>query len=332
MRTTILFASLVSLLGACGDDSSSTDTGLPPVDGGGDTTTPPSDGGDDTTPPGDSATDTSTPPPDTGAPTCGDARPDVSSITGTEGLIIARDGTIYYTQSGMVGRLTPGGSPEDFVPLTGASTVWGLALDATNETLYVGVPGTGVYRIDLTSGSPSAELFVTGGAPNGLTIGPDGFLYYSDFSAGEVMRVDPAGDGTATMVTATPISQANGVAFDLDGTLLVCSYATGTLHRLTLADGVETARADAATGLGNPDGVAVDADGRLYVTDNGTGRLLRTEADGSDMMILAPGMSAAASLDFGSGALRCSDIYVATGGTVVRYQDGTANGAPVPWH
>jgi sugar lactone lactonase YvrE len=265
-------------------------------------------------------------------PTCGDSRPDISAISGTEGLIVARDGTIYYTQSGQVGRLAPGGTPEDFVSIAGAGTVWGLALDAANETLFVGVPGTGVYRIDLTAGSPSAELFVTGGGPNGLTIGPDGFLYYSDFSAGEVMRVDPDGDGTATMVTATPISQANGVAFDSDGTLLVCSYATGVLHRLTLSDGVETARAEAATGLGSPDGIALDADGRFYVTDNGAGRLLRLEPDGSDMMILTPGISAAASLDFGSGDLSCSDIYVASSGTLVRYEMGTTNGADVPWH
>jgi len=332
MRTITLFASALLFIAACSDDTGPTDTGTPPSDTSTDTTTPPTDGGGDTTtPPTDGGGDTA-PPTDTGAPTCGDGRPDVSGITGTEGLIVARDGTIYYTQSGVVGRLVPGGTPETFVTIAGAGTVWGLALDAANETLYVGVPGTGIYRIDLTAGSPSAELFVTGGSANGLTIGPDGFLYYSNFSDGEVNRVDPAGTGTPVAVLASPISQPNGVAFDNDGTLLVCSYGTGILHRLTLTDGVETGRAEAASGLGNPDGIAVDADGRLYVTDNGTGRLLRTEADGSGMMMLATGIPAAASLDFGSGALSCSDIYIASSATMARYEMGTANGADVPWH
>jgi sugar lactone lactonase YvrE len=218
------------------------------------------------------------------------------------------------------------------VTIAGATTVWGLALDAANETLFVGAPGRGVYRIDLTAATPAAALFVSGGTPNGLTIGPDGWLYYSSFSDDAVMRVDPMGDGTAMMVTTSDIAQANGVAFDADGALLVCSYATGVLHRLTLSAGVETARETAAMGLGAPDGVALDADGRFYVTDNGSGRLYRIEADGTGRMTLDMGIGAAASLDFGSGALSCSDLYVASSGEMTRYEMGTANGADVLWH
>jgi sugar lactone lactonase YvrE len=274
---------------------------------------------------------------DAGAPTgcTGTARPDVSGVRGTEGLIVARDGTIYYSQRAAVGRLTPTGGPENaWVSLpSGASTVWGIALDAANETLYVGSPATGtIYSVDLRLDTPVATVFVAGaGAPNGLTVGPDGALYYSDFSGGRVMRVEATG-GSPTQVTTSGVRGANGVAFDGDGTLLVCSYQTGTLFRLTLSAGVESARATVATSLGAPDGVAVDANGDLWVTDNSAGRVLRVNAATGASEVIASGISAAASLDFGAGELGCSDVYVASSGAARRLEDVGVEGADVLWH
>ncbi|MDQ3031548.1 MAG: SMP-30/gluconolactonase/LRE family protein [Myxococcota bacterium] len=304
------------------------DSGTAPVDGGGtDGGSDPSDGG---------ALDAFVPPSDGGTTACGDARPAVAGIRGTEGLIIARDGTIYYSQNGGVGRLPVGGAAEDrWVRIPGTGTIWGLALDAANENLYVGSPEDGtVYVIDTTAASPAATAFVTGaGAPNGLTVGPDDALYFSDFGAGRVNRVALGGStGTATPVTTTPVPNANGVAFLPDGTLLVASYSSATVFRLTLTAGVETGRATFATGVGSPDGIAVDAEGRVYVTDNAAGRLIRLEADGASPMTLLMGVGAAASLDFGAGALDCEDIYVASSGAMRRYEDGTTPGAPVIWH
>jgi virginiamycin B lyase len=254
-------------------------------------------------------------------------------------LVIARDGTLYYSQSGGVGRLVPGGSPEnDWVSIgRGGSTVWGMVLDAANTNLYVGSPSTeAVHRIDVTAATPMASVFVAdAGGPNGLTLGPDGALYFSDFGGGHVYRVELGGaTGEATRVTATAIAQANGVAFFPDGDLLVAAYNAGDLFRLTLTDGVETDRTTFAS-LGGPgaaaDGLAFDADGRVYVTQRGN--LTRLEADGSSPMNLITGISSAANLDFGSGALDCEDIYVTSGGGALRrYEMGTTPGAAVPWH
>jgi hypothetical protein len=265
---------------------------------------------------------------------CGTARPDVAAIRGTEGLIIARDGTIYYSQSGAVGRLAPGGSPQNsFVALSGADTVWGIALDAANETLYVGSPTTGsIYSVDLTAATPTATVFASGvGSPNGLTVGPDGALYFSDFGGSRVRRVAATG-GAPTNVTTSAISQANGVAFDAEGRLLVASYATGTLFRLTLTAGAETGRETVATGLGSPDGVAVDANGDYWVTNNGAGALLAVDATTGVPMNALPGISSAASLDFGAGPLNCQDIYIASGGAMRRYEASGVDGADVLWH
>lgn len=327
---------MVALVSGCPGPEAVTDAGTPGTDTG-----TPVDTGTPETDTGTPETDAGTPDVDGGTPTaCAGARPSLSGITGTEGLIIARDGTIYYSQSRAVGRLVPGGTPEDdwaALP-TAASTVWGIALDAANTNLYVGSPSAGtIYRIDASGSTPAVTPFLTGaGGPNGLTIGPDGALYFSNFSGGTVRRVPTTGPAVATTVTTMgTIAQANGIAFDDDGTLLVASYGAGELWRLTLAAGLETGRVRVAMGLGSPDGVAVDANGDFWVTNNGAGDLLYVRA--SDGMVTnvtstTPSISAAASLDFGAGALDCEDIYVASGGTVFRYEMGTVLGRDVLWH
>jgi hypothetical protein len=263
---------------------------------------------------------------------CGTARPALTGITGTEGLIIARDGTIYYSRNGGVGRLTPGGSPENgFVSLPG--TIWGLALDASNETLYVGNPGNAVHRVDLTEATPPATPLVTDpGAPNGLTVGPDGFVYYSDFNGRRVYRVDPDGGAPAEVTTST-IAGANGIAFESGGTLLVASYATGQLFRLTLAAGQETGRAVVTDELGSPDGVGVAADGTIYVGDQGGPIQAGVYSiSGSVVTPVRTRLSAPASVEFGAGPLRCEDLHVAIGGGAMARIEDVGRGASVPWH
>lgn len=279
-------------------------------------------------------TDTPAPPTDTpAAPSCGMERPTITGIRGTEGLVIGPDGTIYYSQSGAVGRLAPGGSPTNrWVPLTGASTVWGLALDAVRNRLYVGSPATqSLFVVDISADPPTAETFLSGaGQPNGLTIDADGNVFYSDFGGGQVYRVNP--DGMRSQVTTTRIASPNGVAFGPDGSLYVESYSAGTLLKLTLTDGRESARATVASSLGNPDGLAFDAEGRIYVGDNGGRRLIRLDADGRNPEVLGMGITAAANVEFGAGVLPCTDIYVASSGALFRYTMGTTRGAAVPWH
>jgi hypothetical protein len=322
-----------TLLVACGGSMDTPDTGTPTPDsgvrvdaGGVDAQTPQEDAGQP-------MMDSGPPMEDAGMVGCGTSLMP-SEITGTEGLVIARDGTVYYSQTGGVGRKLPGMAAEDdFVRIAGASTVWGVALNAANTTLYVAVPsaagGGAVYSVDLTAADPSAVSFYpSAGQANGITVGPDGAVYYSNFGAGRVYRIDVG--GTRTEVTTSTIAGANGVAFEDSGTLLVDSYSDGTLIRLTLTAGVETARATVASSLGSPDGVAVAADGTIYVSDNSGGRVLRIV--GSSGEVVSTGrIGAAASLEFGSGAVNCEDLYVASSGNLGRVAD-LGPGRAVPWH
>lgn len=265
---------------------------------------------------------------------CGTARPTLSGIQGTEGLIVARDGTVYFSGIGGVGRMSPSGTVDpSWIGLTNATSVWGLALNADNSRLYVGAPSTEtVYVVDLTLPNPAATiLYADAGGPNGLAIGPDGALYYSDFFGDRVYRLDlSATPVTRSAVTTSAIDGANGLLFLPDNTLLVASYGDGTLISLTLSSGAEISRRTFAQTLGAPDGLARDENGRIFVTDNSGGRLLRLEADGTGRMSVRNGLTSPAAIDFGAGPLNCQDLYIATGAAAQRYEH-SARGGDVLW-
>jgi sugar lactone lactonase YvrE len=267
-----------------------------------------------------------------GTVACGTAQADLSAVSGTEGIAIDADGTVYFSQSSAVGRLTPGAAgklDKEWVKLPAASTVWGLAIDHAAKALYAGSPSTQtIYKITLEDVPTVTPLVKTAGQPNGLTMGPDGALYYSDFRVmGNIYRV--TSDGARTMVTTTPINQPDGVAFGPDGALYVDEFQDGGVLKLTLTAGVETARADfVAKGMVSAaDGLAFDADGNAYV--GFAGGVSRVSPDGKTLTNLAKGGTA--NVEFGAGALDCKDIYAVTGMKIVRVPN-TIAGAPVPWH
>jgi sugar lactone lactonase YvrE len=317
MRAAPLPALLAStlLLLACGDDGGGGGDDVADIDASNIDSGNPIDGGDD---------------PDAPASACGTEVAPVAMITGTEGIAIAADGTIYYSQTGGVGRWVPGtNTPEDdWVALAGTSTVWGMAIDDASGMLYVATPGSGgdIWQIDTTAATPAGTvLYDSAGSPNGLTLGPDGAIYYGHFAgAGQVYRVDTAGNRTT--VTTSTIAQPNGVLFDDDGTLLVAMYGTGDMVRLTLdpTTHMETGRGSIDSNAGNPDGLARDELGRYYVTDNGGDEVLRYDTAFANPESLLPGVSAAANMAFGRGALACTDLYVTSSGQMRRIDAGAA--------
>jgi sugar lactone lactonase YvrE len=258
---------------------------------------------------------------------CGQLQTDVEGITGTEGLAIADDGTLYYSQAGTIGRVQPGAArDDDWATLGSARQVWGLALTETH--LYVGYPGDdSIWRVDIASGE-AAEWLADAGDANGVIIGADGALYYSDFSGGEVYRVDLATKERTQVTDPTPprgmaIEQPNGL-YAIDAThLLVLAYGAGEVWELTLdGDGAETGRTLRATiEDASLDGITRGADGRWYLTDNGGGRVIERPADFAEagQRVVSTGtVASAANLVFGKGALACNDLYVTSSSKMVR--------------
>jgi glucose/arabinose dehydrogenase len=266
---------------------------------------------------------------------CGTERPNLSAIPTAEGLVVAPDGTIYFTQpygkgaSGFLGRYKPPyTAPElNWIDLGGKAL--GITIDPKRGVLYAGSRDRKKLLAVFLAEKPLVmEIADVEPAINGVTLGEDDAVYYTDSKGGHVYRV--TFDGGKTQVTTTPIEDPNGIAFSPDGHLFVLSYGKAKITRLTLDHGKETAREPFAeiTGGKNADGIAFDAKGNLYVTANG---LYRVTPDGKTIRRL--GEFYGANAEFGRGALGCSDLYTAGNGKgIARLEGNDIPGADVPWH
>jgi len=260
-------------------------------------------------------------------------RPDLGAeVQNNRGLVVARDGTIYFSQPGAVGRRTPDGTLSvGWLPIAGR-LVASVALDATNEVLFVGVPdfdetnAPSVYRVDVATSSITP--IANGGSAFGIAVGPDGNVYFTA-PADHVSRVAPTG-GTVTQVTTAPVLSPSSLAFESDGSLLVGASYMGQIFRITLVDGVESARAMVAF-FPSVHGLALDAEGRIYGASNGGGFVGRVAADGTDLESIVMGASAPFGLAFGHGALCGSDLFFNADGLIRRFENDTP-GAAVLWH
>lgn len=120
-------------------------------------------------------------------------------------------------------------------------------------------------------------------ASGGLTFGPDGYLYASDFGprlgpaeeSTPVYRVDPE-SGSYT-VFAAGFAGASGAAFDASGRFYQAEPRGNRVTRINL-DG---SRDIVAEGLNTPVGVQVDKAGNLYVCNCGTGEILGFDTKGN---------------------------------------------------
>lgn len=303
-RTGRVAASLAILLGACGDDGAGTvpDAPLAP----------------DSAPP-DQPIDA-----DTSACTTADL-----SFGGSRGLVIAGDGTLYFSQGTSVGRVRPCQTPEVGWVEVGAGGLASLMVDPANRALFVASTSADmIYKIDLTVATPTASPYAAVSDPEGLTLGPDGALWSTTNNG--VVRIPAA--NTSTPVTTSPIENPTALAFRPDGSLLVVEYGGG-IHALQLANDVEIARsifAQKESEFQGLIGIALDVNGTVYVS-NAEGESLIVVVDAAGAVIdTLGGKGLGAQIDFGAGPLAHEDLYAA-GVTPERVTLNVA-GATVPWH
>ena len=258
--------------------------------------------------------------------------PGLESVADSEGLAIDADGTVYFSQPSAVGRLTTAGKlDKEWAKLPGATKTWGIAIDRPQKALYIGSPATAtVYKVTLDE-TPTVTTFVpNAGAPNGLTMGPDGALYYTDFQpAGDIYRV--TADGNRAKVTAATLPRPNGLAFSPDGALYVDLFERGAVTRLTLARGVEIRRAPTSSPRASTRPTASRSTTRATSTSaGGEGVPPRASSrHGKSIKRLAKGKTA--NVEFGAGAVPATDLYAVTEKKLVRISNDLP-GAPVPWH
>jgi streptogramin lyase len=104
--------------------------------------------------------------------------------------------------------------------------------------------------------------------PNGVTAGPDGALWFTNYGNNSIGRITTG--GVVTNYTGTGISNPSGITIGPDGALWFTNAGnsfgqTGSIGRITTG-GVVT---NLGTGLNNPSGITAGPDGALWFTNSG---------------------------------------------------------------
>ena len=167
----------------------------------------------------------------------------------------------------------------NLVPIvTGLSYPTALAVDRSGA-LYIADSGNHLVRKFATGTITDVAVAAT---PTGLALDASGVLYIADSSAGQIVKIPPAGISSAIR------ANARDVAFGLDGGL----YAAGGAFVTRVLPGparIVAGGGNAAFGdfgdardarLNGPTGLAVDARGNVYIADRGNNRIREVSPDG----------------------------------------------------
>jgi sugar lactone lactonase YvrE len=196
---------------------------------------------------------------------------------GPEDMAMDGDGGFVARSGTSLRRYTLGSPPvldNGFSPPTFAGPTLGLRY-APNGDLVMMQRTNG--RVEVMHPDNTVEtLFMqqANSVPNGLFVDADGIVWTTFFTTSRVMRLDPAGEDPAAVVTMQ--GSPNGVIFDpLRSVLFFLFYSDGVqpsqLLRIPIAaDGTAAGASAVVTDMdGFSDGLAIDVCGNMYVVDQG---------------------------------------------------------------
>ncbi len=149
--------------------------------------------------------------------------------------------------------------------------VIGIAVDHARGFFYLADESDGVWGLEIGT---SDLILLAGGSADGIAVGPDGWVYYTQ-DGNRIEKLDPgAVTPSSELVVDLAGYRPNGITFDSEGHLVVASM--GRAHSDHAA---AVLRVDPSTGeyialyegddMLSPEDVAVAADGTIYISDTG---------------------------------------------------------------
>lgn len=208
----------------------------------------------------------------------GDVSVYAQGFSAPNGLAIDDSGVLYVANAngGRVSKVYPDGTVVSRF-IGGLTNPVGLALNATQDTLYIAhYQQSRISRVALAD-SGNVETWVTGAplnGPVGLVFADDGNLYAGNFNNGQLIRITPQG----AMSRLATIPSFMGFVAHVEGVFYATSFSTHRVYRIDLEGNVSVFAGTGSPGQQNgealnatfngPNGIVASATGdTLYVSD-----------------------------------------------------------------
>jgi virginiamycin B lyase len=198
----------------------------------------------------------------------------------------AADGSMWFTKTAGVGKITTAGSARAFgLPTARDKDVLGITVAPDGSAWATETAGP-IARIDgagkVTEFSPPVA-----GTPAGIVVGPDGQVWFSDASLGKISRFDLASTFSDTVLGNVPgaysrVDPASPTQMVVgpDRAVWVLQLAPGRVGRIA-ADGTIAYYWLPAGAASAPTDLAFDRAGALWITEAGVNRVARIAPDGT---------------------------------------------------
>src|ERR1700681_1487861 len=222
--------------------------------------------------------------------------PDGNIIIGPETFADASGNalTITLTNSDASGKTSlakstftaPGGTDLSYNGTTLASaTITASAPGVTSKNATLTIGGNSAFITEFRAGIAAAS------SPEGIALGPDGNLWFTEFTGDRIGRITPHGVVTEFSAGMTPFSNAVGITAGPDGNLWFTENAgfstnTGRIGRITPAGVITEVSAGVPSGA-VPVSIAAGSDGNLWFTDSTAPRVGRITPAGAVTMFTA---------------------------------------------
>lgn len=199
------------------------------------------------------------------------------------GITVGPNNSLWYTQaaSTFLGRITTSGAITEFSEAVSPGLGVAIAADRNGNLWYMDdVNSPTPVNLVIAEVSSSGTLLHTYAAPalgspqGGIVLGPDGNLWFTDTSADQIDKLNPATGAITAFALATG-SQPTAITVGPDGNLWFAQQGSGQIGRITTGGSITEFNVPngASAGLS---GIAAGPDGYLWFTEqtgNKVGRM-----------------------------------------------------------
>jgi virginiamycin B lyase len=208
-----------------------------------------------------------------------------------QGIVVGPDGNLWVTEviKHQIFRVTPNGEMSSFrVPGDQVGVIQGITSGPDGNLWFTSREENAIRRIStkgefngtfaIPSQATTPTKFNTGSWPRGITVGPDGQIWFAEMAANKIGRVTLTGEFSEFAIP-TENAEAYGVVTGPDQNLWFTESGAGKIGRLDVKTGkiIEFP-------LGNPKSrprdITVGPDGHLWFSMNGSDHIGRISTAG----------------------------------------------------